>query len=397
MTNTTWRELIQIALIAAATAFVCLLVISNDTVIDVVERLTIHNSLIQGRDRLPYGESDQAYNLSPDSLTAAFATHRIDTISSDADEVTDIVLLGDSSVWGILLDNNQTISHVLENALDDQSGSGRFRVHNLGYPTLSAAKDMLILSYVLEHDIDAVIWFVTMDSFATDSLFNSPVLASNPRETSMLLSMMSTAGFIDENRYGTVPNDTTHLSGITKLYNTVSETRQHLSQWWRLQWYGVAWAMTDVDQITFDYEPLTFDFDGVNMWRSVDDADGLTSDVLDLRWLEAISTLTSQQDTLADIPIIVVNEPIFIVTGENSELNYNAWYPVWAYDEYRRQLKQVAQRENLSYIDMWDTVPATLFTDSPVHYNAQGVNYIVAEILPALHDIRLQDHTSDQE
>jgi len=39
------------------------------------------------------------------------------------------------------------------------------RVYNLGYPTMSLTKDLLILSRALHYQPDLIIWLVTLESF----------------------------------------------------------------------------------------------------------------------------------------------------------------------------------------------------------------------------------------
>ena len=41
-------------------------------------------------------------------------------------------------------------------------------------------------------------------------------------------------------------------------------------------------------------------------------------------------------------PIVIINVPIFISEGLNSDIRYNSFYPRWAYDEYRELMKALA-------------------------------------------------------
>src|ERR1043165_6353201 len=72
-------------------------------------RISAYNVLVPGRDRLPYGENpDQSYNLSLLNLDAMFASHIIAGTPKAADEYR-VLLVGDSSVWGVLLNPEQTL------------------------------------------------------------------------------------------------------------------------------------------------------------------------------------------------------------------------------------------------------------------------------------------------
>ena len=66
--------------------------------------------------------------------------------------------------------------------------------------------------------------------------------------------------------------------------------------------------------------------------------------------------------------MLLVNEPMFISDGQNSDVRYNFFYPRWAYDDYRRLLTSNSARGGWQMIDLWDAIPdAGCYTDSPVH------------------------------
>jgi hypothetical protein len=79
---------------------------------------------------------------------------------------------------------------------------------------------------------------------------------------------------------------------------------------------------------------------------------------------------------------LIVNEPIFISSGANSDLRYNSWYPRWAYDQYRALLAQEARANGWQYLDLWDSIDPAEFTDSPVHLTAVGTRGL-AELIRA--------------
>ena len=66
--------------------------------------------------------------------------------------------------------------------------------------------------------------------------------------------------------------------------------------------------------------------------------------------------------------MLVINEPIFISEGENSDIRYNFFYPQWLYDLYRGLLVEFRDAGLWPYLDLWDLVPdADCYTDSAVH------------------------------
>jgi hypothetical protein len=81
-------------------------------------------------------------------------------------------------------------------------------------------------------------------------------------------------------------------------------------------------------------------------------------------------------------PVILVNEPMLISTGRNSDIRYNFFYPRWAYDDYRTQMEGRAAQNGWDYLDLWNLVPATEFTDSAIHLTPRG-EIMLAEAIAA--------------
>jgi lysophospholipase L1-like esterase len=86
----------------------------------------------------------------------------------------------------------------------------------------------------------------------------------------------------------------------------------------------------------------------------------------------------------APVPTILVNEPILISNGLNSDIRYNFFYPRWAYDEYRILLNEYASERNLPYLDLWDLVPLNEFTNSGVHLTPAGEALLTDKIAEAI-------------
>ena len=88
-----------------------------------------------------------------------------------------------------------------------------------------------------------------------------------------------------------------------------------------------------------------------------------------------------------DVPVLLVNEPMFVSAGINSDLRYNFFYPRWAYDAYHELLGEIAAHESWLYVDLWNALPNEVFTDSPVHYtpeDAQTLAGLVGAAVEAL-------------
>lgn len=335
--------------------------------------LSLYNHLYPGRERLPYGENPaESYNLSLNSIPAMFASHRLSQPKS-ADEFR-VILLGDSGIWGWFLPNEETLAGQL-NAMGLETADGRrVAVYNLGYPIMSLSKDLLLLDEAMKYDPDLILWPVTLESFAPAGQLNHPILQHNPARLRPLMAAYNLNLDPDDPRF----------VEPTFWQRTLIGQRRELADWLRLQQVGVAWAATGIDQaIPADIPLRQSDFEADASWEHFADETQLTTNDL------AFDVLRAGLARAGDVPMVVINEPIFISRGQNSHIRYNLWYPRWAYDQYRELLAE--EMANSSYLDLWDAIPATEFTDSPVHLTPAGTAVFAAhlqETVQALTGIR---------
>jgi len=313
-------------------------------------RLSAYNTLLPGRERLPYGENPaESYNLSLYNLPAMIASHT--WVAADDDEFR-VLLVGDSSVWGILLRPEDTLAGQI-NRLDLRADGRPVRAYNFGYPTMSLLKDLTLLDAALREEPkpDLIIWLLTLESFAARDQLDPALLQNNPDTVRDLITRMDLAQDVNDPRF--VEPD---FWG-----ETIIGRRRDLADLLRLQLYGVAWALTGVDQAYGDYTPRSIDLSDDETWR------GFAPGALDRDDL-AFDVLAAGVARAGDVPVVLVNEPIFISEGANSDVRYNAFYPRWAYDAYRDWLADEADASGWTLLDLWDALPAAeCYTDSPVH------------------------------
>jgi hypothetical protein len=330
-----------------------------------IGRASVYGWLVPSRPRLPYGEnSAQAYNLSLMSLDAMFATHDI-THPKAADEYR-VLVLGDSATWGILQRPEETLVRKL-NATGLQTSDGKHMIfYNLGYPTMSLIKDVMLLDYALRYQPDALVWAFTAQSFPRQAQIDSPIVQNNAEAISRLIETYQLDLKVDDERF----------VRPTFWDRTIIGSRRPLADWLRLQLYGFAWATTGIDQYYPDsYTPRTEDFEEDIFWGEFDTPEAMTQDDL------AFDVLAAGIEQAGEIPIILINEPMFISDGLNSDLRYNLFYPRWAYDQYREWLTEITTQNSWTLLDRWDVVDTTEFTDSPVHLTAAGVQQFSGSIL----------------
>ena len=330
--------------------------------------LSLYNSIFPGRERLPYGENPaQSYNLSLDSLDAMFASQVV-AMPKAPDEFR-VLLLGDSSTWGFLLGADDTLAAMLNAAGLATDDGRRVQVYNLGYPIMSLTKDVVLLDYGLRYQPDLIVWLVTLESFPRDKQLFPPLLQHNPAVVRDLIARYDLALDPADPRFVT-PDF---------LGQTILGQRRALNDLLRLQLYGVPWALTGIDQ----YIPETFtlrqsDFEADVSWQEYSEPVDLTTENL------AFDALAAGMARAGDVPVLLINEPMFVSTGQNSELRYNFFYPRWAYDAYHTLLIAQAGQHGWHFVDLWDALPAEEFTDSPVHYTPAGARMLAEEVAPPL-------------
>jgi hypothetical protein len=200
-------------------------------------RLSFYNSLFPGRERFPFGETRESYNLSLFDLDAMFASHVI-AGTEKAPEEYRLLLIGDSSVWGTLLTPKQTLAGQINEIAALACGKG-IRAYNLGYPTISLTKDLMILDQAQHYQPDIVIWLTTLEAFPDDKQLTSPIVANNARRIHDLVTKYQLP--FRANDPGLVTP--------SAWERTLIGQRRAVADLLRLQIYGALWASTGIDQV----------------------------------------------------------------------------------------------------------------------------------------------------
>ena len=330
-------------------------------------KLSLYNSIFPGRSRLPFGENPaESYNLSLYNLNAMLASHEIAGAEKAGDEFR-VVLIGDSSVWGTLLKPGETLAGQL-NQMGLTCNDRKIRVYNLGYPTISLTKDLMLLDRIKAYDPDLIVWPMTLESFPWDKQLSSPLVANN--RTAVL-------NLIEKYNLPLDPNDP-DLVTLTQFDKTLVGQRRNLADILRLQLYGFKWGATGIDQVYPEtFEPAQIDFEeDITFHEFVPPA--LQEQNL------AFEIISAGIQAAGDTPVLIINEPILISDGTNSDLRYNFFYPRWAYDQYREMMLEKSEAEGWNYVDLWNLVPADEFTNSAIHLTPEGENLLAAETSQAI-------------
>jgi hypothetical protein len=329
-------------------------------------RISAYNGLFPGRPRFPFGETPrEAYNFSLFDLDAMFASHEIAAqrppAASQPGSEYRVILIGDSSVWGTLLRPEETLAGQL-NAFHLAAADGRLiRFYNLGYPTISLTKDLALLDRAMIYQPDLVIWLTTLEAFTRDKQLSVPLLQNNPATAADLLARYK----LD------LPGSLVRPSFFER---TLIGRRKNLADLLRLQFYGISWAATGVDQAyPTDYPRAQIDQQADPTFHGKSEL--LPADL-------AFEVLAAGQTAAAKAPILLINEPIMVSTGANSAVRYNFYYPRHVYDQYRAYLSTQVKELGMDYIDAWDLVPQSDFTNSAIHLNPSATARL-AELIRA--------------
>jgi lysophospholipase L1-like esterase len=331
-------------------------------------QLSAYNRLFPGRPRLPYADNPaKAYSLSLFNLEAMLASHELAGKPKPEDEYR-VILIGDSATWGYLLSNEETLAGQL-NAAGARLPDGRkVKFYNLGYPVMSLTKDLLFLSYAMRYQPDLILWPLTLESFPYDKQLYSPLLQNNPGPVKDLISRFN---------LNVDPDSTEWIE--TSLYDrTILGARRHLADLLRLQLLGISWAATKIDQeIPQNYTQRREDLSSEQNFHNLQPPHLRSVDL-------AFDVLEAGVELAGKTPILFINEPMFISQGKNSDLRYNFYYPRWAYDDYRELISQQSAANGWHYLDLWDRVPPTEFTNTAVHLTPEGTSIIAQRVLEGI-------------
>lgn len=364
----TWSFLLRLTLKTAVLFLLCNLAFAATHPLPALGRLSLYNHLLPGRPRLPYGENPaDSYNLSLYNLPAMLQSHLVS--QPKAEDEFRVFIMGDSATWGWFLENEDTLAGQL-NTGQYQMENGRFlAAYNLGYPVMSLSKDLLLLDAALPYQPDLILWLVTLESFLPDKQLVHPLLQNNPEAMRQLIEHYGLSLNPQDGRFITP----------TFWQQTIIGQRRNLADLLRLQLVGFSWAATGIDQTIPPEIPLRqSDFAADVSWQTYSQPVTITADSLSFDVLQAGITMAG------DVPILIINEPMFISDGQNSHLRYNSLYPRWAYDQYRQLLAETAESQNWHTLDLWDTIPPNQFTDTPVHLTPAGTKMLAELIMEVI-------------
>lgn len=335
-----------------------------------IGKLTFYNWLFPGRERVPYEREIEYYPVSHtipiyEDMDAMYSSHILSQPKQD-DEYR-VILIGDSSTWGFELHPEETLAATLTDLNMRTCGGERIVFYNAAFPLPYVMKDLLIMDKVREYAPDMYLWPITLDAIRNRVAFSNHFLDPYAERVFEL---------VDGYEIGNL--DTEKVSMPSFWDRTIIGQRSRIKKILLLQFYGFGWAGTGLDYYYNEHsslpaiqpDDLLFDELGPEEF----DLDLLLFDVLEAGY-----------ELAGDVPLMVVNEPIFISPGDKNNIRYNFLYPRWAYDSYSIYLASWMKNNNREYVDAWNALPPSAFTDSLFHRTPDGekilANLIKTKIL----------------
>ena len=332
-----------------------------------VARISAYNVIFPGRTRLPFGVTGDPYTITVDNLDTMFASHLI-SAGKGSNEFR-LALIGDSSVWGENLGASEVISEQW-NRLNVQCGAKLIKAYDLGYPHPSILKDLVILDKVIEYDPDLIIWFVTLNSLISQRV--NPFLTANQDRVNTILDM-----------YDIPFRGGSRLNRKEPVFfeNTLVGQRSNLARQIKLQMLGIVWTATGADTNTLSNdERPDFDVGDDPRYQGMQPPD-------DLRDMLLFGALDAGRSIAGSIPILLVNEPVFVTHEADSQVRYNVTYPRWAYDQYRAAMNGQAQTLRWNYLDLWNAIPPEYFSDAGLHLSPHGERLLIEQVNPTVQSL----------
>ncbi len=325
-----------------------------------IGRLSLYNSMFPGRTRFPFGEIDD--------LDALFASHEI-SAPKEENEFR-VIVIGDSSIWGDELESNQTLSAWL-NEFQTECFSKDVKFYNLGFPHIAIVKDLLILDKAMEYEPDAIIWSFTLRTVLPKP--PNPFLIANADPIFELINKH------DLREY---PYEEFDYQEKTLYEKTFIGQRKELARIFLLQTLGTVWLSTESDF------PPVFVQENASAIAPIEDPNDLENNISYLGFEEPNNIIPSLwlhyfeagEQIAGDVPILYINQPMFIASGKNNDIRYNKAYPRWAYDQYRQFLLTETEKKQRPYLDLWNTIPPEYFIGHTFHLSEKGERWL-AEVI----------------
>jgi hypothetical protein len=339
-----------------------------------VGKITLFNYIVPGRLRFPYEQEPEFYFVgfnAPiyEDYDAMFGAHVISR-RKPADEFR-LLLLGDSATWGVTVQANEMLSEQI-NRLHIETCDGRVvRAYNLAYPFSSITRDLLILDKAIDHEPDMVFWLITLSTLEPKTVETQFIAPHWQRYLRLANTYKLRSSHFSQ-----------PIQEPSLWEKTIIGQRKRLKNIVFTQALGILWSATGID----NHEGLqpegpppstdvgnNLDYEGRLPGESSATAESLMTEAL-----------SAGIKVAGDVPVVLINEPIFVANGDNHLIRYNEFYPRWVFDDYRQFMLGWMKQQNYKWLDFWSAIPPEEFADQVFHRNSSGEKHFAELLAPEI-------------
>jgi len=228
--------------------------------------------------------------------------------------------------------------------------------YNLAYPGSDWLKDVLILKHALKYQPDAIVWLVTAKETGDQPLPQEPdahlITRINAAELPALARQFNLDTWETE-RYADA--DAWYQRSI---FTHGGRYRDWLLLLVRSFRNAVIYPNKDLTQeYLLPGEPITTK--PVPAIAEINSALPGYGMFPNRQW--ELLRAGQQMADEASVPLLVVNEPIYLASGPNTDVNYNPFYERNLYDRFRAALTDFTHQHAMTYLDLWNALPAEIF------------------------------------
>ena len=347
-----WRVIVKATLIFMALNF--LFISLRPTIM----QSQVYNHLVGGRLRIPYAQpqgEQLVHSISVyEDMDAMFGAHFISSVREKPASEFRIVFLGDSSIWGAGLPPQSALPGQINTLHLMACDKKKVVAYNLAFPSLYVMKDLLILRRAMDYHPDLIVWGVTLNS-----------LRNSNTNAGLFLPPYSDEALYLIRKYN-LQIPTNSLKPQTVWDETLYSHRVILKKLAILQEDSLPWIATGLD---YDLVDVT----QVRSGNDINPRNGFMDHSTKLVPDDLMLDVLSAGDQLANpTPVLIIDEPIFIANGKNSDHYYDSYYSRMLYDQYRQILSGWANDTQQPYLDYWNAIPPSEFTNTPLHISAAG-------------------------
>lgn len=299
--------------------------------------------------KLPPERSQLRYLAEVTNMYVLFASHILDNQPKAPNEYR-VIMIGDSGTWSNYMPFGESLGGRLNAANLPACNGKTVKVYNMAIRGTTLVKDLVFIDKAVTYKPDLVLWFLTLNTFRPDS-------------------QLQGRNFVPVNRAYITDLSKRHNLGLNTSKLTVST--QTTEQAWEI----VRAAQEPTHQ---DAYPI------MEQDQTADNKFGrLAQQKLDQTTLP-FNLFYAGLKILSKTKVQVVNEPIFVAAGANSDIRYNEYYPRWAYDQFRQMMVQESKAKGWNYLDLWNAIPSFQFTGTPLHRMPYGEFLMYRKMMPVI-------------